>query len=333
MSGIAEYTFTAVGEHLRLSPSTVANSMRNNFCVINPAHFIEIGGVSNLRNIQISVIYNFCKTICAAIENHRPRPIIICPEDDAVESTAIACQLCGAYLLLCECQTVESLFTTFEDTLDEISSKTADDISTRRNRATQLTRVNIMDSWKALDRAQDLRWLGMNHTEGDHDIEMASHYALTYNGGVRILVPGKLVFFPAPKALPAHRTWADVVVPGQPTMRRFSATFFAALLPELDVSVVACMGRTSGSAAAAFRAGGLDVHDLALDARRPALLGAMDRLLSISRAAPGATALFPGGGAGGGEAVQEWVGTLATAVLISDFGFSSETAAAWLRMV
>ena len=134
---------------------------------------------------------------------------------------------------------------------------------------------------------------------------MASHYALTYNGNV---VPGKLVFLPAPKALPAHRAG-------------------------VGVSVVACMGRTSGSAAAAFRAGGLDVHDLALDARRPALLGAMDRLLSISRAAPGATALFPGGGAGGGEGVPEWVGTLATAVLISDFGFGTEAAAAWLRMV
>ena len=49
---------------------------------------------------------------------------------------------------------------------------------------------------------------------------------------------------------------------------------------------------------------GLDVHDLALDARRPALLGAMDRLLAVSRSAPGATALFPGHG-GGGEALPE----------------------------
>jgi hypothetical protein len=32
-------------------------------------------------------------------------------------------------------------------------------------------------------------------------------------------------------------------------------------------------------------------------------------------------------------AVPEWIGTLTTAVLISDFGFSTEAAAAWLRMV
>ncbi len=163
------------------------------------------------------------------------------------------------------------------------------------------------------------------------DVEMASHYALNSNGGVHILVPGKLLYFPAPKALPVNQAWADVSMPGQPTVRRFSATFLAALLSELDVSAVVCLGRTSGTAAAAFRAGGLDVHDLALDARRPVLLGAMDRLLSISRAAPGATALFPG--ANGGEAVPVWVETLAAAWLIADFGFESGAAAAWVRMV
>jgi hypothetical protein len=41
--------------------------------------------------------------------------------------------------------------------------------------------------------------------------------------------------------------------------------------------------------AAALLAKELDVHDLALDARRQALLGAMDRLLALSRSAPGAT--------------------------------------------
>ncbi len=41
---------------------------------------------------------------------------------------------------------------------------------------------------------------------------------------------------------------------------------------------------------------GAGVHELALDenVRQPALLGAVDRLLAVSRTAPGATALFPG---------------------------------------
>ena len=87
-----------------------------------------------------------------------------------------------------------------------------------------------------------------------------------------------------------------------------------------------------GSDAAALRAGGLDVHDLALDARRPALLGAMDRLLAVSRAAPGATALFPGPGEGG-EELGEHAGTLGAAWLMTVFGFGSGGAAAWIRMM
>jgi hypothetical protein len=120
--------------------------------------------------------------------------------------------------------------------------------------------------------------------------------------------------------------------PGWPTVRHFSAAFLAALLSDLGVSAVACLGRTGGSDAAALRAGGLDVHDLALDARRPALLGAMDRLLAVSRSAPGATALFPGHGCGG-EALPECAGTLAAAWLMADFGFCGGAAAAWVGMV
>ena len=73
------------------------------------------------------------------------------------------------------------------------------------------------------------------------------------------------------------------------------------------------------------------MHDLALDARQPALLGAMDRLLSVSRAAPGAVALFPGGE--GEERAAEWAGTLAAAWLMAGFGFGGGAASAWVRMV
>ncbi len=74
------------------------------------------------------------------------------------------------------------------------------------------------------------------------------------------------------------------------------------------------------------------MHDLKLDARQPALLGAMDRLLAVSRSAPGSTALFPGHGSGG-EALPECAGTLAAALLMTDFGFCSGAAAAWVRML
>ncbi len=76
------------------------------------------------------------------------------------------------------------------------------------------------------------------------------------------------------------------------------------------------------------------MHDLALDARRPALLGAMDRLFAVSRAAPGAVALFVGRcGVGGEEALRECAGTLAVAWLMTDLGFCGGSAAAWVRMV
>jgi hypothetical protein len=235
--------------------------------------------------------------------------------------------LCGAYLLMCEDVSLHALCTIFQPVLQYIWQP---DSQTPH----QVFKARVKDCWKAINHAKSLQWVSNTAYEAfapRMDIEMARHYALHCNGGAHILIPGKLLLFPAPKALPLNQAWADVLVPGQPTARRFSATFFAGLLPELGVSAVVCLGRTSGTAAAAFRAGGLDVHDLALDAGQPALLGAMDRLLSVSRAAPGATALFPGSGRGGAE--LEWVRTLAAAWLMTDCGFGSGAAAAWVRMV
>ena len=85
--------------------------------------------------------------------------------------------------------------------------------------------------------------------------------------------------------------------------------------------------RAAAGNRAAFSERGLDVHELGLDPRRPALLGAMDRLLAVARAAPGAVAVFGGGGADG------VVGTLAAAWLMREYGFGGEAARAWLRLV
>ena len=71
---------------------------------------------------------------------------------------------------------------------------------------------------------------------------------------------------------------------------------------------------------------GLDAHELGLDPRRPALLHALDRLLAVARAAPGAVAVLDGGRA------DAAVGTVAAALLMT-LGFGEGAAGAWLRLV
>ena len=193
-------------------------------------------------------------------------------------------------------------------------------------------RSNLSDCWAALHRARDLTWLSVtNEDEAALDVEMASHYARECNGNIHVLVPGKLLLFPTPAVLPDGQSWADMNEPDRPTVRLFSAVFLAELLSELGASSVACLDRSTGSDAAAFHASGLDVHDLALDPRRPALLSAMDRLLAVARVAPGPTALFLGNDCA--VARLEWVEVLACAWLMSGFGFGSGAAAAWVRMM
>ncbi len=62
---------------------------------------------------------------------------------------------------------------------------------------------------------------------------------------------------------------------------------------------------------AAFRARGLDVHGLRLDLRQPALLGAMDRLLSVFQAAPGGSRAFRLGRGWGHLALTAGLGSAA----------------------
>ena len=141
-----------------------------------------------------------------------------------------------------------------------------------------------------------------------------------------MLIPGKLLLAPSPAALPAGETWADVSDAGRPAERRFAAGLLADVLADLGTSAAAWLGRAGEGDAAAVAARGLDVHELGLDERQPALLAAMDRLLAVARAAPGAVAVFGGGGANGA------VAALAAAWLMT-LGFDGGAAEAWLRLV
>ena len=322
----------SVGYHMHVTLSTSAQASNNQFCIANTVHFVEIGGTSTSGSsvIHPSVVHAFCETVRASIETHPNTPSVVCPEDMSHSSMVNACLLSGAYLLLHELVQLDHILTIFSDTLIEIEQSIA--------QCTIAPDTDIVSCWKALDQAKGLEWLGVcdlkNELEPIFDVEMAAHYAQAANGNVHVLVPGKLLLFQTPHDLPSDQTcqWVDVCEPDQPTVRRFSAAFLAALLSELDVSAVVCLGRTCDADAAAFQARGLDVHDLGIDPRRPAVLRVMDRLLSIARAAPGAVAVF-GGGCGGGEVAPEYVWSIAASWLTMDFGFDSAAAAAWVRMV
>ena len=91
------------------------------------------------------------------------------------------------------------------------------------------------------------------------------------------------------------------------------------------------MGQTGGRDAAAFAVRGLNVHDLGLDPRQLALLRAVDRMpvIAVSRASPGAVALF----GGDGEEQPKPVGTQVAANLMRELGFCAAAAAAWIRVL
>ena len=300
------------------------SSRATQFCLSHATHFVEIGGaysVKCVKQLQLSVVHAFCDYMQDTLDSHRGQRVVVCPEDSSQASVATACLLCGAYLLLCESREMTHVLNTFQYSFEWIDtvSEEGNDYST-----------SIIGSWRALDRARALHWLGYadDVSEPMLDVDMAVHYARPSNGNVHVLVPDKLLLFPAPASLPDGQEWAQASA-SRPTARVFSAGFLADLLLDLGVSAVACVGQADGRDAAAFAARGLDVHDLGIDPRRPALLRAVDRLVAVSRASPGAVALF----GGDGDGLPEPVGTLVAAYLMVELGFCASAAAAWIRML
>ena len=202
--------------------------------------------------------------------------------------------------------------------------------------------VTVHDCWQALDQAMRLGWFVPPSSDAEPllDMDEHTHYASAANGAVHLVIPGALIFFPTPAddLISEGQEWADSEAASGRTVRRFSPGFYASLLADLGVSAVACLGSGSPCTARALHARGIAAMDLAPEAASAASGGggalaatvlALDRLLALAAAAPGAVAVHSGAGA-------EWpaaVGTLAAAFLIRRFGFAGAAAVAWLHML
>ena len=197
--------------------------------------------------------------------------------------------------------------------------------------------TSVNDCWRALSHARTLGWLlarGIHVAPHASDlrkdyaleVEEMLHYANPMNGNIHMVVPSKIICFPAPADLPDNQLWMDSDAAGDGTVRRFSAAFFADLFADLGVDVAVCL-HTSAYDRGAFLERGIEVEDLGMDPGSPHMLRAIDRFLAVAAAAPGLVALQSGPDGPG------HLGALVLSYLPSRAGFDAESAVAWVRMV
>ena len=151
------------------------------------------------------------------------------------------------------------------------------------------------------------------------------------------MIPGKLIVLPDPADLPDGQRWRDTPSATGPT-RAFSARYYADLLVDLKVRLVANLGFGAASdakgaaSAAAFEAAGVAYEDgLLLCCEAAELMRGHDRLLTLSRAAGGAIALQCSDTPAASAMVV--AGMVVTAVLMEQEGFGAAEAEAWLRLM
>ena len=282
---------------------------------------------------QVDRILRAILDFCVDLEDFRTtnegRTVIVQPRGDTQEALVSACLFLGAHLILRQRAELDAVVALFgqERVGFDVNLLLDDEQSFR-----------TLDCWSALSHAVRLGWISPPADQQDdeplEDLAEMLHYAHPANGNVHTVIPGKLLLFPTPDdALDAEGAdWSDTAGPDGRTDRSFSAGFAAALLRDLGVSAVACLGRGSAATAAALARCGIESVDLGLAADGSSLLRGLDTLLSLAGGAPGAVAVHAGGGPGGGRGWPGYAGTLVRAAVMSRAGLDEGAAGAWLRM-
>jgi hypothetical protein len=296
---------------------------------------VETSVTTAARTMQL--IDEFCTRLSVAYESrdkNKKRVLILTGNNDD-EAVTTASMLLGSFLILQRGLAVGAVMTAFHALRGRFVPLTSVSPSDDKNI------VSVQACWRALSHGLRLGWFVPPSSDDEPvlDVGELEHYASAANGGVQMVAPGALLFFPTPSDdISDGQEWADSISAEGTTTRSFGPSYYASLLADLGVSAVACLGRGSAGSAQAFAARSVAPLDLRLLA--PAhgadayaagtLLPALDRLITLARGAPGAVAVHIGSG-------SDWpassLSMLAAAFLIRRFGFPGEEAAAWVHMV
>ena len=269
---------------------------------------VESGFVSPSFN----AILHFCDCVENALVADPSRRIALrVPPDYAAVSAAVF--LVGTYMLLrvgIEPSEIEERVVPFLSTFQ--AAKCVPEGSTDKSGA----HCSASSCWRGLWKALKLGWLAAQ----------APGITDPFRADVQQLVPGKLVVFRGPRALPEGEPWRDVVSgDGRPVGRDFSPAHMAGELRPMGVAAVVRLNAAEYPADA-FPAEGLAFADLPVPeggCPSPAVVAKFLRLLD---AVPGAVAVH--GGASLGRA-----GTLAALYAMRRHDFTACEAAGWLRTV
>ena len=257
---------------------------------------------------------------------HPGKTIVVCTGHDDPESITTVSLLIGGFMILGQDMDVETVRRCFEPIRHRFLGFC--DPGSRidpRN-------LTIDDCWRALHRARNEDWIdltqkirpGPQHF-GSFDLEEYAHYSKRENGGVWMLVPGKVIVFRRPVDHSGHYHWNYSADRGYD----FSSAFYANLFREIyDVSVVLRLGQTTDSYdSSAFYNSQIEFEELPVGPQACGLLNALDRFLAIAQVAPGQIAIHNGMDGSG------FTGTLVVGYLTHRLRFDCNAAVAWIRMV
>ena len=289
----------------------------------------DLAAETSCFSVQLADIYNFVVAMSRSVRQNQDKVFVARVNAYHSLNLANAAILIGAYMIFALNMDVEEVAEAFWP------------ITSRLESETENANALVVDIWKALQRVRNLGLLDVsdvNLSKGTcqpapltFDIDEYNHYADPANGGIRIIVPGRLIFMPSPLDLPEDRDWMSI-----DGHRRFSPAFYADLLEaEFSTSIVLRLsyeGDPIEYNPAAFEDRGIAVEGVPLGPRGAAqhhLLSAADRLIANLRGAPGMVAVHT---RSAGVDAGDCAGTLLATGLMSVFGFGAGDAAAWLRL-
>ena len=85
-------------------------AMSEECCALEAAHYIDIEpSAASQAFLHISVIDALCRIVSDAVQNGPDTRVVICPHDDSKSSLRNAVLLYGAYRLLCEQESTETV--------------------------------------------------------------------------------------------------------------------------------------------------------------------------------------------------------------------------------